>query len=317
MDRRTQPGWQIGRKRRAGGLMSPTATIVIHRSLLAFDFRHDILARGVAWLPARFAAVESGRAERCRLCEGEGMHKLGEDARMTEPAESQEPSMEEILASIRRIIADDHASKSAPREAKAAAVPQSDPLLQPSSAVPATSAAAPPEPPAAAEIFAEESSLPAAAAADEASLEDLSSDILDLTESTAAATSNAPSAAADLPPQFHKIESRSNASLEESIEQPAVQRIVAEVRGRSVREDGGVGADERAQLLSSETRAAVDSAFNALAQTVLVQNARTLEDLVREMLRPMLKSWLDDNLPAMVERLVRAEIERVSRGRAG
>ena len=57
------------------------------------------------------------------------------------------------------------------------------------------------------------------------------------------------------------------------------------------------------------------SAFNTLAQTVLVQNARTLEDLVREMLRPMLKSWLDDNLPGMVERLVRAEIERVSRGR--
>ena len=59
------------------------------------------------------------------------------------------------------------------------------------------------------------------------------------------------------------------------------------------------------------------SAFNTLAQTVLVQNARTLEDLVREMLRPMLKGWLDDNLPAMVERLVRAEIERVSRGRMG
>ena len=68
-------------------------------------------------------------------------------------------------------------------------------------------------------------------------------------------------------------------------------------------------------LLSRETSAAVDSAFNALAQTVLVQNARTLEDLVREMLRPMLKSWLDDNLPGMVERLVRAEIERVARGR--
>jgi uncharacterized protein len=74
---------------------------------------------------------------------------------------------------------------------------------------------------------------------------------------------------------------------------------------------------ERAQLLSRETSAAVDSAFNSLAQTVLVQNARTLEDLVREMLRPMLKTWLDDNLPGMVERLVRAEIERVSRGRVG
>ncbi len=69
-------------------------------------------------------------------------------------------------------------------------------------------------------------------------------------------------------------------------------------------------------LFLAPTSAAVDSAFNALAQTVLVQNARTLEDLVREMLRPMLKSWLDDNLPGMVERLVRAEIERVSRGRS-
>jgi cell pole-organizing protein PopZ len=71
---------------------------------------------------------------------------------------------------------------------------------------------------------------------------------------------------------------------------------------------------ERA-LISNETIAAVDSAFNTLAHTVIGQNARTLEDLVREMLRPMLKSWLDDNLPSMVERIVRAEIERVSRGR--
>jgi cell pole-organizing protein PopZ len=68
-------------------------------------------------------------------------------------------------------------------------------------------------------------------------------------------------------------------------------------------------------LISPATSAAVDSAFNTLAQTVLVQNGRTLEDLVRELLRPMLKTWLDDNLPNMVERLVRAEIERVSRGR--
>jgi hypothetical protein len=68
-------------------------------------------------------------------------------------------------------------------------------------------------------------------------------------------------------------------------------------------------------LISSKTSAAIDSAFNTLAHTVLVQNARTLEDLVREMLRPMLKTWLDDNLPGIVERLVRTEIERVSRGR--
>ena len=65
---------------------------------------------------------------------------------------------------------------------------------------------------------------------------------------------------------------------------------------------------ERA-LISNETIAAVDSAFNSLAHTVIGQNARTLEDLVREMLRPMLKSWLDDNLPGLVERIVRAEID--------
>ncbi len=58
-----------------------------------------------------------------------------------------------------------------------------------------------------------------------------------------------------------------------------------------------------------------NSAFNTLANTVLSNNARTLEDLVKEMLRPLLKSWLDDNLPGVVERIVKAEIERVSRGR--
>lgn len=67
-------------------------------------------------------------------------------------------------------------------------------------------------------------------------------------------------------------------------------------------------------LLSSTADATVAGAFNMLSSTVLSNNPRTLEDLVSEMLRPMLKAWLDDNLPPLVERLVRAEIERVSRG---
>jgi uncharacterized protein len=40
-----------------------------------------------------------------------------------------------------------------------------------------------------------------------------------------------------------------------------------------------------------------------------------LEDVVRETLRPMSKSWLDENLPRLVEQMVQAEIERVARGR--
>ena len=67
-------------------------------------------------------------------------------------------------------------------------------------------------------------------------------------------------------------------------------------------------------IVSSETTASVGQAFNLLSHTILSQNAITLEDIVREMLKPMLRVWLDDNLPPMVERLVRAEIERVARG---
>jgi cell pole-organizing protein PopZ len=67
-------------------------------------------------------------------------------------------------------------------------------------------------------------------------------------------------------------------------------------------------------LLSSAANASVSSAFGLLGATILNNNARTLEDLVKDLLRPMLKGWLDENLPPLVERLVRAEIERISRG---
>jgi cell pole-organizing protein PopZ len=69
------------------------------------------------------------------------------------------------------------------------------------------------------------------------------------------------------------------------------------------------------RLLSPEKGAAVAGSFGALAETMLAHQTRTLEDVVAEMLQPMLKSWLDNNLPSLVERMVREEIERVSRGR--
>ncbi|HEV3177186.1 MAG TPA: DUF2497 domain-containing protein, partial [Stellaceae bacterium] len=79
--------------------------------------------------------------------------------------------------------------------------------------------------------------------------------------------------------------------------------------------DAPRAAIEERGLLSAATTAAVDAAFDALARTAQARNGRTLEEVVSELLRPMLKTWLDENLPEMVERLVRAEIERVSRGR--
>jgi cell pole-organizing protein PopZ len=68
-------------------------------------------------------------------------------------------------------------------------------------------------------------------------------------------------------------------------------------------------------LLSSETCASVSGAFSRLSETVKPAQPQTVEDLMKEMLRPMLKAWLDDNLPSLVERLVRNEIERVTRSR--
>ncbi len=68
-------------------------------------------------------------------------------------------------------------------------------------------------------------------------------------------------------------------------------------------------------LLSAEASAAAGAAFNRLANTVLNRDTtdRSIEDITRELLRGMLKQWLDDNLPGLAERLVREEIERVAR----
>ncbi len=68
-------------------------------------------------------------------------------------------------------------------------------------------------------------------------------------------------------------------------------------------------------LLSSATSAAVSGAFERLGASMRPSQPQTVEDLMKEMLRPMLKAWLDDNLPSLVERLVRGEIERVTRSR--
>ncbi len=53
------------------------------------------------------------------------------------------------------------------------------------------------------------------------------------------------------------------------------------------------------------------------AGTPLGGGERTLEDIVRDTLRPLLQAWLDENLPPVVERLVQAEITRVAREAAG
>jgi len=209
---------------------------------------------------------------------------------MTQAAKAQEPSMEEILASIRRIIADDEPKPAARVEPK---VPEPPPAAR------APSPAPPPPKPAPAPAAIKQDDIDAMLAGlDEPepapkAERPPAEDVLELTEAMQA------------PASFRKIDGSQDVVFDEP-EPPPPPRA----------EPARPSAPPPPQsMLSPATAAAVDSAFNALAQTVLVQNAKTLEDLVREMLRPMLQHWLDNNLPTLVERLVRQEIERVARGR--
>lgn len=80
--------------------------------------------------------------------------------------------------------------------------------------------------------------------------------------------------------------------------------------------------DEIRRLLSSNSSRSIGSAFDSLARSVerespadsgTPSSGRTLEDVVADCLRPMLRTWLDENLPSLVERLVQEEIDRVAR----
>jgi uncharacterized protein len=128
-------------------------------------------------------------------------------------------------------------------------------------------------------------------------------DVFELTDEMALPDPPPPPPAAS----FHKVEPQDDIEFTESAAAKALHRPPAY--------EPPAANPPPQQILSRSTVSAVESAFNSLANTVLSNNARTLEDLVKEMLRPMLKSWLDDNLPGLVERIVKAEIERVSRGR--
>jgi hypothetical protein len=250
--------------------------------------------------------------------------------------------MEEILASIRRIIADDEAKPQAAEKPAAAEKPTAEKPASPPPAPakpekPAAPAAKAPVmndiPPSAIAAAAKPAPPPAKPApppppapAASNSQDDIDALLNGLDESTTAEEIRPPLPDGDVfeltdemavpdppPPQpsFQKVDPQDDIEFAETNARAARHR-------QPVFEPPPLEssfAPPPQPILSRSTVSAVESAFNTLAHTVLSNNARTLEDLVKEMLRPMLKSWLDDNLPGLVERIVKAEIERVSRGR--
>lgn len=67
-------------------------------------------------------------------------------------------------------------------------------------------------------------------------------------------------------------------------------------------------------IVSEKTGRQVQAAFGELNEAFQKSRAASFDQMAEEMIRPMLQDWLDNNLPTLVERLVREEIERVARG---
>jgi cell pole-organizing protein PopZ len=159
---------------------------------------------------------------------------------MAEPS-APEPTMEEILASIRRIISDEDSD-------------------------------APPPPPPPPEVPEEE-------------------DVLDLVE--------------PLPPEPEMEEEDDLEAFSFDLDDDIEPMAEAEPE-----------FDDPEPLLSDVATVAAASAFDRLAQSVAMPaDGRTLEDVVREMLRPLLKAWLDEHLLPIVQAKVEEEVERIARRR--
>lgn len=122
--------------------------------------------------------------------------------------------------------------------------------------------------------------------------------VLDLTEA------NEPAAAAPAPMTEDDI-------VFEAVE-PVVTQEAPEPAPAAYAPEVEVGADS---ILSPPSATAAASALARLSGTLRISDApnQTVEGVVRELLKPMLKEWLDKNLPAIVEARVEAELERISR----
>jgi cell pole-organizing protein PopZ len=213
----------------------------------------------------------------------------------------REPSMEEILASIRRIIEDSDTSRK-PGEA--------EPIFR---------------------HAAEE-----AEAGEEAGAE-IRAFREELQPEAAPAQSPRPFSLAQIQAEARREagqQSLKNVDVHE--EQPVAQSEPAPVieAAEEVEDDAGFKAGDpfrqlarpdygaarnqnpKPAIISEKASRQVAASFEELSEAFSAERRRSFDEMAEEMLRPMLQDWLDNNLPVLVERLVREEIERVARGGA-
>ncbi|WP_332640515.1 DUF2497 domain-containing protein [Brevundimonas sp.] len=204
---------------------------------------------------------------------------------MTDQTAAQEPTMEEILASIRRIISEDDA----PAETATAAAPPSEPDAEPEAPSPA--------------LMDETPSMQEPEAAEE--------DVLELTE---AYEPPAAESIGDLEVSAAEPEPFPSAPVSESV-------FAAEPAEAHTPEHPSVPTTNYDSLVGDSAAASAASAFAGFASALKkpepadmdFPSGPTIDEMVRGLLRPMLKEWLDANLPAIVEAQVRKEVERIAR----
>src|SRR5579863_267752 len=90
-------------------------------------------------------------------------------------------------------------------------------------------------------------------------------------------------------------------------EAPAAPTVVWTREPETASPDPAPAPADEAPLMSEEAEDEIVASFHSLSENIAAHGREVAEKMAREMLRPMLKEWIDENLPAMVERLVRAE----------
>jgi len=184
--------------------------------------------------------------------------------------------MEEILASIRRIISEDDTAPAAEGGEPAAGATEVAAAAEPGAAEPAAAepAALAPEPL-------------------QAVVQEADEEVLELTEKVAEPVAPEP-----------EVETHGDLDVYAAEPEPVAAAAPAWKPA------------EEEPLLGQGAAQSAASAFGSLAQRISMPAAgRTLEDVTRELLRPLLKAWLDEHLPGIVQAKVEEEVERIARGR--
>ena len=236
---------------------------------------------------------------------------------MAQPNVAREPSMDEILASIRKIIENN--------EAQPELAPDADAGDDEGFGISNESHSSLMDHPAVVERFhAEENRaatvqpFPRVEGAQPAmSLADVAARVRAASERHVAANRESIEPVAVEPMQAREESPLPTARLVEASRpvpvEPVVEDVVAVEPVQAVAEPAQPSRD-LAALISPAVGERVAQSFGALAEAIDAGPRRSFDEIAEDMLRPMLQEWLDDNLPTLVERLVREEIERVARG---